>query len=234
MKTPACNFYRPEHCKPTPMKTGKMKQLTSIIVFLIFIASYSNAQIAAGMMAGAVLNNTVISGDIDLKAIYKNNTVELNWKAVSQNHNIRRYQLEKSADGIGYTYVTSFAGTEKNYTVQDNNLFEGNNYYRLKLVDETGNIIYSRAELVDTKTSAASIKVLPAQFEDRIFVWIPANTIVNAAYIGSADGKFLQKAILSNSSNIVTLETGNLHKGMYLLNVQTSKGETVKLRFSKS
>lgn len=226
-------FTARNHCKPTPMKTGKMKQLTSIILFSMLIAARSNAQMAAGMMAGAVLNTTAIASDIDLRAIYKNNAVELNWKAVSQN-NIRRYQLEKSADGIDYTYVTSLAGTEKNYAVQDNNLFEGNNYYRLKIVEETGNIFYSSAERVDTKAIAAAIKVLPAQFDNKLFVWIPANTIINAAYIGSADGKFLQKAVLSNNSNIVTLETGNLHKGMYMLNVQTSKGETVKLRFSKS
>ena len=223
----------PGNRKPTLMKTGKMKQLTYIFAFTILAMATANAQIGAGAMASSILTTPVILADINLKVSFANNTVNISWQATQQ-MKVRRYELEKSIDGENFIYVTAFAGSEKQYNTADNNLFAGTSYYRLKIVGEKNNSLYSSIELIDTKANANEIRILPTQLDDKLFVWVPSNTSISCASISGADGKMQRKAIVNNSNNIAAVEIKGLPAGVYSLGLKTNKGETVKLKFSKS
>ena len=214
------------------MKTGKMKQVIYIFTSITLLASTANAQMSAVTAASSVLTTPVILADVNLKASFVKNAGTISWQATQQ-IKVRRYELEKSADGENFSYITSFAGSEKYYSTQDNNLFAGINYYRLKIVDEEGNFLYSKVELIDIKARVSEIKILPTQFDQKLFVWVPSNTSISCATISGADGKVQRKAIVNNSSNLAAVEIKGLPAGVYSLSLQTSKGETVKLKFSK-
>ena len=209
-----------------------MKQVIYIFTSITLLASTANAQMSAVTAASSVLTTPVILADVNLKASFVKNAGAISWQA-TQKIKVRRYELEKSADGENFSYITSFAGLEKYYSTQDNNLFAGINYYRLKIVDEEGNFLYSKVELIDIKARVSEIKILPTQFDQKLFVWVPSNTSISCATISGADGKVQRKAIVNNSSNLAAVEIKGLPAGVYSLSLQTSKGETVKLKFSK-
>lgn len=215
------------------MKTGKMKQSIYTFTFIALFAAAGNAQIAAGTVASSVLAKPVILNDVELKASFVNNAGTISWHSTAQ-IKVRRYELEKSMNGENFAYVTAFAGTEKNYTTEDNNLSAGITYYRLKIVDEKGNALYSSTQQIDTKVSANEIKILPTQLDKRIFVWLPANTTISSAVITDATGRTIYNTSVSNITNIATVETIQLPAGVYSIKLHTSKGEIVKLKFNKA
>ncbi len=209
-----------------------MKQVFCFFTGLALLAATTTAQIGAGVAASSILTKPVIGGDINLKASFSNNTIAISWQATTQ-MKVRRYELEKSIDGENFIYLTSFAGSQKQYSTADNNLFAGTAYYRLKIVGEKNNFLYSKAELIDAKPAMNEIRVLPTQLGEKFFIWVPANTSISCATISNADGKMQRKATVNNSTNIASIETDGLAAGIYSIRLQTSKGESIKLKFSK-
>ncbi|MBL0356212.1 MAG: T9SS type A sorting domain-containing protein [Chitinophagaceae bacterium] len=210
-----------------------MKQVIYIFTFIALSATSTNAQMAAGVVASSVVNKTIVAPDVNLKASFTNNAGEISWKGISQ-MNVRRYELEKSADGENYSYITAVPGTSSSFTIEDRNLLENTNYYRVKIVDADGNYMYSRVALLDTKIGANEIKVLPTQINQKLFIWVPANTSISHAVISDASGRtVMSNTVINNSTNLAAIETANLPAGVYNIKLQTNKGETLKLKFNK-
>jgi hypothetical protein len=210
-----------------------MKQLFYITSLIALSAFTSQAQIAAGVVASSVVHKTNAAPDVHLQASFANNTGEISWQAVEQT-TVRRYELEKSADGINFSYFTSLAGSSNHYSITDNSLFENINYYRVKIIDRDGNYMYSSIAALNTKNSLAEIKLLPTQINQKIFIWVPVNTSITKAVISDASGRTrLGNAAVNNSTNLAAIEIAPLPAGVYHIQLQTSKGETVRLKFSK-
>ena len=127
------------------MKTVKMKFRFYLLVTILSWVS-ANAQLTPGMLTLPTLNMRSASIKMKFSATAVKNAGEVTWHSV--NHiKVRRYELEKSADGINFTYVTARpagANAQSNFSVKDEYLFEGVNYYRLKIVDKNGNFNYSK------------------------------------------------------------------------------------------
>ncbi|MES2847594.1 MAG: hypothetical protein V4685_00950 [Bacteroidota bacterium] len=210
-----------------------MKQVFYIFTAITLGLSSANAQLSTSAMASSLLTKPVVLADVSFKANFVNNAAAISWQATMQTK-VLRYELEKSMDGENFTYVTSFAGNQKQYSSTDNNLFAGTTYYRLKIVDEKNNALFSAAAFIDTKASANEIRILPTQVDEKLFVWVPSNTSIGCAAISGADGKMQRKAVINSSNNIAAIEIKGLPAGMYTLGLQTSKGETIKLKFSKT
>ncbi len=216
------------------METGKMKQVTYFFASLILLATASNAAIRTGTGYPAILTKPVIPSDINFNTAFVNNSVQVSWHATHQ-AKVRRYELEKSVDGDNFFYITSFAGSEETYAAEDNSLIAGTAYYRLKIVDADGNILYSNIETINTKTSADAIRILPTRLDaNKLNIWVPANTSISCATVSGADGKVQRKAVMNNGANIAIVDIGDIAAGVYNLTVQTNKGETLKLKFTKS
>lgn len=79
------------------------------------------------------------------------------WGTASELNN-RGFEIERSADGLRWEDIAwvDGAGTsteENHYSFIDNNLNEGNNYYRLKQVDFDGEVNYSQLVSIYVETS---------------------------------------------------------------------------------
>jgi len=215
------------------MKTGNMKKAIYFLAITALLASTANAQLGAGAMASAVLTKPIVLNDVNLKASFGNNAGNISWQATAS-LKVRRYELEKSIDGENFSYLTSFAGSEKFYNTKDDNLFSSNNYYRLKIVDADGNFLYSNTEAINIKASADAIRILPARLgNDKLYVWVPANTSISCASVSGADGKMQRKAVMNSGTNTTSVDISGLGAGVYNLTLQTNKGETVKMKFTK-
>lgn len=83
----------------------------------------------------------------NIKAYQKGNAVAIDWSALHE-LNVNRYELERSADAVKYTKISTVAALNNgnariDYSVTDNGPVKGNNFYRIKAVDKDGRIIYS-------------------------------------------------------------------------------------------
>ena len=169
----------------------------------------------------------------ELTIVFQQNTAIISWQPASQ-PGILRYELEKSTDGQQFSYFCSYAANRAASVVEDSNLISHTQYYRLRMVDGSGHSLYSPVKSMDLKAVNAELKLMSAQISNRVFVWLPVNTQVRTAQINDADGRVLRADVpVKNNVNIAAVETGDLAAGVYQLQVQTNRGETVKLRFRK-
>ncbi len=202
------------------MKTGTMKKIYSLTAALLA----ATIVMAAGNPAT----------DVELSVEYRNNTACISWKPAS-GKGILRYELQKSTDGVNFSYFCAYAATIPAYRVEDSNLISHTQYYRLKLVDEAGQSLYSAVKGMDLKAIHATLKILPGTSGERMWVWLPVNTRILSAAITDARGQVLLSDLkVKNNVNMAAVETGILEPGAYQLLVTTNRGDRVQLRFNRN
>ena len=97
-------------------------------------------------------------------------------------------------------------------------------YYRLKMVDKTGNAVYSKAVSVLLSVDRLPIKVAPNPFKGSLALAIDALENTNASImITSIGGKVLvnkKYALIQGSNTLQVNETNRLAKGFYLITIK--------------
>lgn len=217
------------------MKTVKMKPRIYITILMMTVVS-AHAQLTTGMLTLPTLNNANAGIEMKLKAIATRYEGEVSWQSLKY-IKIRRYELEKSSDGINFNYVTARPGSisaQSNYLVKDEFLFEGINYYRIKIVDRKGGFNYSKTVSFDRKLMTAEIKIMPAIADDELYVWLPVNTQISKASITDVMGRgVIENTTVTNLTNLASVSITNLAAGMYQINILTNTGVTANLKFTK-
>ena len=94
----------------------------------------------------------------NFRASERTNAVNLNWTAFNES-NMLRHDIEKSSNGAAFTVIGSVPAqnnsTTYKYDFLDATPIQGNNYYRLRSVSNTGDVTYSsilRVNLGATRT----------------------------------------------------------------------------------
>jgi glycosidase len=168
----------------------------------------------------------------------KNNGVNniLSW-AVNNEDNLRRYELERSIDGVHYANVGNLNATgNSNYSYTDNiaginaNIF----YYRLKSVDQDGNFKYSIIVKIHTSVKGWIVEATPNPFKEKIQVNIESPVKDNAVLVLSdISGKQLHKQNISLLPGNNAFEIPGAAKfvpGVYILSlVATDQKQTIKI-----
>lgn len=218
------------------MKTVKMKSRFYITIITLLLSVSARSQTTSSMLSLPMLNNGHALIETKLTAVPAQNSGKVSWQSLKY-IKVRRYELEKSADGVNFSYVTARPGnTGKaiNYSVNDDFLFEGITYYRLKIIDKKGNVGYSKAAFCDRSSMLNQIRLMPAVVNDDLYVWLPANTQVTNAAITDAMGRGVMKDVqVKNFTNFASVSVSNLTSGIYQINITTNSGTTANLKFSK-
>ncbi len=94
------------------------------------------------------------------------NRHQLNWET-SMEENTSHFEIEKSRDGINFTFLTQVAAAgsgANSYTATDAQLQTGDNYYRLRSVDKDGRYTYSKIILLQVVANSLdkSLQVHPS------------------------------------------------------------------------
>ncbi len=100
-----------------------------------------------------------------IKAYPQNKDIAVEWK-VSAELNIKHYEVERSVNGssfygIGIQTAMGNNNSDVSYTWIDRNPVEGNNFYRIRSVANTGDIKYSEIVKVTIGKGASYISVYP-------------------------------------------------------------------------
>jgi len=110
----------------------------------------------AGVLAS---NKTTVS------ATLKDKAVDISWSTAGE-QGIQHYQVERSADGQVFSQLNSNVqprntGHTESYTVTDETPQTGNNYYRIKIINNNATVTYSNTVVVKIDRGKSAISIYP-------------------------------------------------------------------------
>ena len=171
-------------------------------------------------------------GDIDaalpvkllsFNAVKEGKTAQLNW-ATTEESNSDRFEIEHSLNGKDWGRIGTVAShgesrTLKNYNFADAQPANGNNLYRLKMVDKDETYAYSRIQSLKFDGVGADLSIYPNPVADQLFVRDFSQ--VTQVVINDLNGRAVHQ---SGSSADGAISVKNLSAGMYIVRITRSNG----------
>jgi hypothetical protein len=161
------------------------------------------------------------------------NKVLITWKT-AQEQNSSHFNIERSADGIRWTVISSLpaagnSNTESSYSYTDNNPVQ-NSYYRIAEHDLDGRVQYT--SILRSSCNATDVfNLWPNPTHDMIFINIVAAN-ESQAMIKVFDSKGalakVQKATVLQGSNQISIDMKSLANGVYHLSTEWNNGQMKK------
>ncbi len=170
---------------------------------------------------------------ITTKAYKKNQGVQVDWTARTES-DMDHYEVERSATGSNFDRKTIVAALGNsngavNYSWFDANPERGNNFYRVKGVDKTGNVRYSTIVKVTVGENEPGIIIYPNPVTGNSFT-IELNNLIKGVYRVSLINNLGQQVLRTNIQHeggsvtkTITM-TQTVKKGTYQLVLRTENG----------
>ena len=155
---------------------------------------------------------------ISFKVLRNGTAANLLW--ITDNEiNLDKFIVEKSVDGNKFDYLTTIASANNtgkhNYTTIDAPLAKGTTYYRLKMMDKSGEFRYSNIESV--KDNETTIRIMPNPAKESIEILHgKLNTATNIK-IFSAQGQQVLETIAIANTEKTRVNIAALSKGVYFI-----------------
>jgi hypothetical protein len=132
-------------------------------------------------------------------SLFQKNKVSATWTTTNE-ENIKWMEIEKSSNGNNFESFQKIlskgngTSSENTYTIVDNTCFNGNNFYRIKFLDNDGQITYSdiKTELV-TNTETLSIQYNESSINIKIAT---SRAIIFLKFLIPMASSFFQKILL--------------------------------------
>jgi len=174
----------------------------------------------------------------DLKAVAKENDIEVTWKTQSEQNN-KGFEVQRSIDGtswspIGFVNGAGQSASTINYSYTDKNLVAGIYYYRLRQVDLDEKFTYSSVVSAEIKTSAALVlyQNTPNPFAQKTSIRFDlpkAGKIRLAVFdVHGREIKVLVNDVKQSGTHIISFEPTSLSSGIYYYRLTTENGSAVK------
>ncbi|MEO6820349.1 MAG: T9SS type A sorting domain-containing protein, partial [Ginsengibacter sp.] len=157
-------------------------------------------------------------------AVKNKQAVSLTWTTENE-FNFSHFEVERADDNNVFSSIGKVSAhngqSMQYYRFDDNQPIKGVNFYRLKLVDRDGKIVYSNVKSI-LFNAHSTITIYPNPAID--FIQIDGVVEGVSIEINDAGGK-LVKRILSNASNRYSLS--DLRKGIYFIKILDKEYTTV-------
>jgi hypothetical protein len=142
---------------------------------------------------------------------------ELQWKTAGE-ADTKSFEVERSGGGRNFIKIATVAslGTGNNtYTIHDNITYNGDMYYRLKMIDQDGKFSYSGIITI-TSTQAGKITIYPNPATNVLNMHIGNTGILNTqAGIFDAKGRLIQTVLIKSDQQQINIQS--LAKGAYVI-----------------
>lgn len=166
-----------------------------------------------------------------ITAIVQNGNISVGWN-VENESNIANYLLEKTVDGHYFEEIGIIPSKNTHtavYSYSDSTAINGKYYYRIKIVDQNGNFIYSKTVFAKIlKESKSRIWPNPIQQNEiRVNVEPSYKGAFKVRLFNSA-GKLIFQKQLKEESGTLILKTQKLAQGIYHLEL-TKPGNDIEI-----
>lgn len=217
---------------------SQLQNLASNVTVTFRLYGYNATNTAGAFAFGRLPGNDIdISGKvvpsivvpiklISFSAVNNNNLTKLHW-LVNCTSNYIKFEMQRA--GVSGDYTTFYSSTESQarcaqpFDINDNNTPSGISLYRLKMIDIDGRIAYSNTiQVVNNKTAAAEIKVIPSLVSSNADIVIPSEKNYKATIlIIDNQGRQVTKidAQLLKGTNHISLNTSDYTTGKYYVKV---------------
>ena len=176
---------------------------------------------------------------------YNNGTINvLNWTTSSEKNSLK-FEVEKSTDAINFNYIgertaAGFSNIALNYSLNDEYPMAGNNYYRLKMIDNDGTFKYSDVILIkveETKINNSIINIYPNPTNGKLNIVYQAGSQQKIDLnVFNVIGQSMLNRIVDLNIGIHTLEVdaAEYAKGLYIIKINNiNSGEKFNAKFMK-
>lgn len=157
---------------------------------------------------------------LNLSADLRNGTSYLEWSTL-QEIETDRFFIEKSADGkewetVGTVAAAGNSQVKKNYHFEDLHPFAEQTYYRIKELDQNGNLNYSYIVWVKSSVrNNASLSASPNPFNNQVTLQVAAT-----------EDKLVAVRITDMNGKVVYNRSTSLHKGNNSIQLSSWQGLT--------
>lgn len=196
----------------------------------------------SGFYVTTPLDVPLAIGVVYFRGTKQNHVHNLTWKVNCTNSSKATMTLERSGDGRNFTSINTITANAVRcldaFYYDDVNPLPGINYYRLKSVDDNGNITYSSiVTLLNKEKGFEIVNISPnptvnGQF--KLNVTTTQQTKMDVIITDMAGKVVSKKAVtLANGFNAIDMNVSNLASGTYQLFGNTAEGKTTTLSFVK-
>ena len=142
----------------------------------------------------------------------------MQWQTASE-VNTKWFELERSSDGKNFTKIATIntitSNGNNNYSINDNEAYNGKLFYRLKMVDLDDRFTYSQVIWINSgKAEGISIYPNPAAGIVNINIG-SANIIKTIAAVYNADGRLMQNILIKDNQQQINVQ--QFAKGRYVI-----------------
>lgn len=162
---------------------------------------------------------------VDFTAQKVNEAVLLKWYATYET-SFRRYDVERSTDGITFNKIGEVAGTNlSNYNFTDNNLPKASVlYYRLKMIDIDGGSKYSKVAPIRLNNNLSNAIVYPNPTRDNLHIKLYEALQGNSTLqVLDITGRLVRTQSVSAAQLNISLDVRSLPAGRYFIKISNSK-----------
>lgn len=171
-------------------------------------------------------------------AVKQGNDVAITWKTANE-LNTKEFQVEWSADGRNFGAVgkvNAFGNSDvpRNYAFTHRNTAAGNNFYRLKIIDDNGSFAYSPIVKLNF-TAKRNIRIYPSVTNDNLNIELnAAKQEAVTVLVLDHTGRLLssKKVQLAAGYNKIDYTAAHLPAGEYIVKL-LSESENRIARFIK-
>jgi hypothetical protein len=214
---------------------------------IIFASGAELTGRALGLASAFTLNNNTVTNPeafqgvplsmdfVKLSVVKEGGSALLKWTASHTNGAIT-YTAERSTNGQAASWkpvgtVNTAATAASDFSLVDNNVTRGANYYRLRATSPDGTTTFSNTEEAyfdRANTAAISIYPNPVKNSFTVAGATPGSTIMVLDLAGKV---LMSQAASTNGANL--LPASDLAPGTYLLKVQSTDGTIITTKLSK-
>lgn len=201
----------------------------------IWVTSFGN-----GIKNGTAPSIPLPVSAINLKGSKTSSGNLLTWTTENE-HNILKYEVEKSSDGVtfeysGYVPVKAGGGTFRNYEFNDpSNVSD--NYYRVKMIEISSADKYSNTVFLNNKASFASIKLIPNPVIDNLNIKVEMLTSQNL-HLSVVDDNGMtligRKMFVTEGKNEMKVNVSQLPPGAYQIIISDESSIRLTEQFIKN
>ena len=156
---------------------------------------------------------------LDVTAKRRNNTTIVEWRTANE-IDVGRYEVQKGSTPNAFVTVASVAATnrqdEQTYSMPDPLHNSGTVYYRIKSVDNSGAVKYSKV-VSASLTAVAQPVLLTNPASTQLMLLVPAGHEAYQYSLSNAAGQLVRQGKVNKPGNLLTIELPVLAPGIYHL-----------------